>query len=269
MNDDPGFLKHAARKLLDHRTRCIPNPVLPPSERLADFALAYAIQDAADTILRAECGYTSIGYKIAASNQVARTHLGIDTAFHGRLYRQMVSASPAEVPFVADFFKAYEPEIGLLIGRDLDPAHAPFDAAMIEAATAAVLPAIELVGSWFVPWTGAGAPNLIADNAAFAHWIPGEPIHDWSGLDLLDAPITLHVNGEPRGTGTGRNVDGGAFGATAWLANTLAAKGYALRAGDYVTTGIVMPPVAVAAGDHAIADFGPLGRIELRVTPTS
>jgi 2-keto-4-pentenoate hydratase len=266
MTFEPGSLDRAARKLLDHRARGIPNPVLPVGERLSDFALAYAIQDRADAILQAERGYTAIGYKIAASNQVARTHLGIDTAFHGRLYRQMASSSPATVPFVAGFFKAYEPEIGLRIGRDLDLTQAPFSAMMIEAATAAVLPAIELVGSWFVPWTGAGAPNLIADNAAFAHWVMGEPIDDWSGLDLLDAPVTLHIDGTLKGTGAGRNVDGGAFGATAWLANALAAKGHALRAGDYVTTGIVMPPVAVGPAEHVIADFGRLGQIELRMT---
>jgi 2-keto-4-pentenoate hydratase len=260
-------VERQARRLLDHRAHGTPNPVPPASERLADFPLAYAIQDAGDTILRVERGFTPIGYKIAASNQVARDHLGIDTPFHGRLYQQMVSPSPATVAFVADFFKAYEPEIGLQIGRDLDPGTAPFDAAMIKAATAAVLPAIELVGSWFVPWTEAGAPNLISDNAAFAHWIMGEAIRDWSGLDLLDAPIALHVNGVLRGTGAGRNVDGGAFGATAWLANALAAKGYGLRAGDYITTGIVMPPVAVAAGDQVVAEFGPLGRIHLRMSP--
>ena len=259
--------EHAARALLAHRANGTANPVLPKGERLADFVQAYAIQDAGDAILRAEQGFIHIGYKIGASNKVARDLLSIDAPFHGRLYGQMASASPAAIPFVPGFLKAYEPEIGILIGRDLPPTGTPFDAAGIEAATQAVLPAIELVGSHFTPWTEAGAPNLISDNAAFAHWVMGAPIWDWSGLDLLDAPIMLDIDGVRRGEGTGRNVDGGAFGAAAWLANALAAVGKSLRAGDYITTGIVMPPVAIASGHRVIADFGRLGRVEVRMTP--
>ena len=67
-------------------------------------------------------------------------------------------------------------------------------------------------------------------------------------------------------TGTGRNVDGGAFAATAWLANMLAAKGQVLKAGDYVTTGSVTPPMPVKADERVVADFGRLGRVELRIS---
>lgn len=257
--------EQAARALLRHRADGTANPVLPKGQRLEDFGRAYAIQDAGDTILRAERNFVPIGYKIGASNKMARDFLGIDTPFYGRLYRQMASLSPTVVPFVADFFKAYEPEIGIQIARDLHPTGAPFDAAAIEAATQAVLPAIELVGSHFSPWTEAGAPNLVSDNAAFAHWVMGAPIREWSGLDLLDAPIVLDIDGVRRGEGKGRNVDGGAFGAAAWLANALAAAGKYLRSGDYITTGIVMPPVAIESGHHTIADFGPLGRVEVRI----
>ena len=94
---------------------------------------------------------------------------------------------------------------------------APFDAAAIEAATRAVLPAIEIIGTYFDPWAKAGAPNLASDNAAFGYWIMGVPVTNWSGLDLLDGPVTISIDGEVRGTGKGRNVDDGAFGATAWL----------------------------------------------------
>ena len=54
------------------------------------------------------------------------------------------------------------------------------------------------------------------------------------GLDLLDGPVSLSVNGAVKATGKGRNVDDGAFGAAAWLANVLAAKGRGLKAGDFI-----------------------------------
>ena len=77
--------------------------------------------------------------------------------------------------------------------------------------------------------------------------------------------MTLFVNREEKARGKGRNVDGGAFGATAWLANDLAARGRGLKADDYVTTGSVTPPVPVAPGTAVVADLGPLGSVTFRL----
>ena len=162
----------------------------------------------------------------------------------------------------------HEPKIAIQIDRDFDPAQAPFSAEQIEAATRVVLPAIEIIGTPFEPWAQAGAPNLASDNAAFGYWIMGAPVRDWSRMDLLDDAAMLTINGEVKATGKGRNVDDGAFGATAWLANALAARGRGLKAGEYITTGSVTPPVPVAPGQHVVADFGPLGKVDLR-TPAA
>jgi 2-keto-4-pentenoate hydratase len=259
----PSAIENTARKLLDHRARGLPNPVPPEAERLADLDLAYAIQEAGDRLRRA-AGQAAIGYKIAGTNPASRRHLRIEAPFFGRLYDGMASASPAHLPH-DPFFRVHEPEIALQMGRDLDPRGAPFDAAAIAAATRAVVPAIEIIGTPFTPWAEAGAPNLASDNAAFGHWIMGTPILDWSGLDLLEGEVTLAINGAIVARGQGRMVDGGAFGATAWLANALAARGQGLRAGDCVTTGSVTPPVAVAPGQHVVADFGALGVVECRI----
>lgn len=264
MADSLRDLELRARKLLDHRTHRTANPVLPESERLSDLALAYAIQDAGDVMLRGAMGWKAIGYKIAGTNPASRAHLKIEAPFFGRLYDGMTSVSPATVADTG-FLRVHEPEIALEIGRDLDLAEAPFDASLIEAATGAVMPAIEIIGTPFTPWAHAGAPNLVADNAAHGHWIRGQPLGEWSALDLVDGAVTLSIDGEVKATGRGRNVDDGPFGAAAWLANALAEKGRALKRGDYITTGSVTPPIPVEPGQHVVADFGVLGRIELRI----
>lgn len=240
-------------------------PVPPMAESPPDLATAYAVQDSLDAIFRSVRGYRAIGYKLAGTNPASRAHLRIDAPFFGRLYEQMVSRSPAVLPFAPNFLRVHEPEIAIEIDRDLMPSVAPFDAEAIEAATRAVLPAIEIIGTPLDPWTKAGAPNLASDNAAFGHWIMGAPVRNWSGLDLLDGPVTITIDDEVRGTGKGRNVDHGAFGATAWLANTLAARGVGLKAGDYVTTGSVTPPIPVQPGQRVRADFGELGCVEVHI----
>ncbi len=255
-----------ARTLLEHRDRGAVNSVPPAESRDVDAALAYGVQHAMERILVDERGWMPIGYKLGATNAAAKRILKVRDSFFGRLYDRTTLQSPATLTFVAGFHRLHEPEIALLIGRDLPPSGAPYDAASIEAATRAVLPAIEIIGTWFEPWSTAGGTNLIADNGIHGAWVFGEPIEDWSAIDLIDGPVTLTIDGEVKATGKGGNIDGGAFGATAWLANTLAAMGRTLHAGEFVTTGSTTPTQPVAAGQQVVADYGRLGRIEIRMT---
>lgn len=256
-----------ARLLYRCRQDGVALPVPAAADRPADMAEAYAVQDALDALLCDQAGQRAMGYKIAGTNPASRAHLRIDAPFFGRLYDGMVSRSPAALRSRPGFFRVHEPEIALRIGRDLPASAAPFDAAAIAAATDAVLPAIEIIGTHLAPWTEAGATNLASDNAAFGHWVMGTPIPDWSGLDLLDARVGVFIDNEPVAEGRGRNVDGGAFGATAWLANTLAARGHALRAGDYITTGSVTPPIPVRPDQRVRVEFYGLGVVEVHILP--
>lgn len=258
-------IETAARAVIARRDAARPVPVPPDHERPADLASGYQIQAAVHRILATERQVRCVGWKIAGTNGTARAYVGVDAPFYGRLHDSTTTASPAEVPVGPGCFRVHEAEIGIELAVDLDPAAAPFTAADVEAATRALLPSIEIAGSCYEPWVDAGAPSLIADNAAHGWWVFGPEQTDWSNLDLLDLPVTVIVNGETAATGSPRNVDGGPFGATAWLANTLAETGTGLQAGDRITTGITTVPVPAAPGQHVIADFGPLGRVELRL----
>lgn len=254
----------AARIILEHRERGIPLPVPSPGERPAATGQAYAIQEALQALIEAR-GARPIGWKIGGTNAAARAHLGLDAPFYGRLYDAVAEPSPASLPALPGFFRVYEAEIGLHIAQDLPPGEAPFDAERIRAATGALVPAIEIVGSRLEPWTAAGAALVTADNASHGCWVHGAPVEDWSAFDPIETPIILSIEGGAQASGAGRNVDGGPFGAAAWLANALAAKGRGLRAGDFVTTGTATAPLPVGAGERVRADFGPLGMVELRV----
>ena len=62
----------------------------------------------------------------------------------------------------------------------------------------------------------------------------------------------------------GANVLGDPRTALAWLANELSALGVTLAAGQTVTTGTCVTPMAIAPGDTVEADFGALGRMGCR-----
>ena len=72
-------------------------------------------------------------------------------------------------------------------------------------------------------------------------------------------------NGDLVGTGAGAAVLGAnPFRAVAWLANTLAADGLELKAGDVIMPGALCAMIPVARGDVASANFGVLGTVSVK-----
>lgn len=230
-----------------------------------DHATAYQVQAAVAARRSERNGWRVAGYKIGATNPAARAMLKIDQCFFGRLFDATNHDSPATLPAAPGFWHVYEPEIAIELSRDLPATGAPFTPDDLRAATRAIMPVIEVVGTGYTPWTETGVPLLIADNAIHGHLVMGRPVHDFAGLDLMELAVTLRINGVVAGTGRGGNVDGGPFGVAAWLANALAAQGYALRAGDRITTGTTMPPPPIGSNQDVLADFGPLGQVSLRI----
>ena len=232
----------------------------------ADLAGAYALQFEAERLVIADKGYQTIGWKIGATNAGARANFKLDDQFLGRLYKQMTLASPAKLPSRPGLYRAYEAEFVLELGADLDAAKGPIDAAAVKAATRAVGCAIEVVGSYIPMAAPHGALALIADFAGCVNWIQGPMTRDFAGLDLDAAGVSFSLDGETKAQGKGANVDGGPFGATAWLANALGKLGRSLKAGDLITTGTAIAPVPFAGdGKKAVADFGALGKVDVTI----
>lgn len=231
----------------------------------SDVEAGYQAQAAMAAILGAQ-GQAQIGYKIGATNAVARGMLGLDTPFYGRLWSGQTVDAPGHLDFQPFLHQVAEPEIAVRLGHDLDPASGEIDAAAVRLATVEVLPVVEIVATPFDPWTQAGAPNLIADNGAHGIWIKGRPVTDFANFDPLETAVSAARTKGDAHNGKGGAVDGGCFTATAWLANKLAEHGQMLRAGDYVSTGTATPPIPLVAGDEITCDFGPLGGLVVTIS---
>jgi len=256
----------AAHTLWDHRRRVAPLAALPEGCRPATADDAYAVQAALTALRGREEGARPIGWKIGATNAASRELLGVAEPFFGVLLTTATTDAPSSFAAADMFLRVIEPEIALEIGADLDPAAAPYDADAIRAVVRAVIPAIEIVDTPLAAGLKSGGLALIADGGAHGRWIRGKPVGDWQGLDLIEHRVTLSIDGALVREGRGGNVEGGPFAATAWLANALAARGLALRAGDVVTTGTTTQPAPAAAGQSVRADFGSLGAVEIAFT---
>ena len=65
------------------------------------------------------------------------------------------------------------------------------------------------------------------------------------------------------GVGVGANVLEDPRIALNWFVNELRQNGITLEAGMTVTTGTCATPIPIKAGDTVMADYGPLGHLEI------
>ncbi|MFO0802032.1 MAG: fumarylacetoacetate hydrolase family protein [Gemmataceae bacterium] len=230
--------------------------VLPPSQEEA-----YRIQAMLVERLAADAGGHTIGYKIAATNDMAQKQLNVTAPFCGRLLSHSTHPSGVTLPAAGFTHRIIEPEFGFLVGIDVPPSDVPYTKDTIAPFIAAVIPAIEVVDHRFADWTQVGAPSLIADNAIHGAWVEGEPHTDWRNVDLAAHATKLVVNGETVRNGSGAAVLGHPLNVVAWLANVRP-----LRAGDKITTGTTTAVYFATPGDRITADFGAFGRAEVNFT---
>ena len=109
---------------------------------------------------------------------------------------------------------------------------------------------------------------LIADNGAHAHWIKAAPLKNFRNCDILEEAVHLSTSATTAASGKGAMVDGGAFHAAAWLANTLLRMGRFLKAGDYISTGSTTIPQPLFAGQKVVAQFNSMGTVALLMAIT-
>ena len=111
-------------------------------------------------------------------------------------------------------------------------------------------PAIELPDSRFDDVTSVGAAQLIADNACAHYFVLGEAAPDsWRSTRSRGARgRSARSSGSGSARAAGANVLGDPRVALAWLVNELSTLGITLDAGQVVTTGTCLVPLAIADG---------------------
>jgi 2-keto-4-pentenoate hydratase len=159
-----------------------------------------------------------------------------------------------------------ELEFAFRMGGDLPPRAGEYTQDEVLAAVATLHPAIELPDSRFAHFESAGLAQLLADNACAHYFLLGAPAgNGWRALDLAAHPGKAYRNGALAEEGVGANVLGDPRIALTWLANELSRHGMTLKAGQVVTTGTCVKPLAIAVGDHIEGDLGVLGRVSVRI----
>jgi 2-keto-4-pentenoate hydratase len=206
------------------------------------------------------------GWKIAATSAAGQQHIGVDGPLAGRLLSNRAFDSGATVSLANNIMKVAEAEFAFRMARDLPPRAQPYSVAEVLAAVDTLHPAIEIPDSRYEAFAKVGAPQLIADCACACYFVLGAPtVAGWRQMDLVEHPVQAWVDGRLAREGKGANVLGDPRVALAWIANELSLANDMLRAGQVVTTGTCVVPVGIAAGNHVVADFGAIGKVEARL----
>lgn len=229
----------AARRLADAWRTGARLESLPEAERPADLAQAYAIQAA----LQAQMGDGSAGWKIAGGSVNGLKASPSGQALFGFLRSPCVHRSGMVLLAPASGVFTLEVEAAVRFGKAVSPAETPFDAhEMIDA----VFLAVEVVCSRFVDRKAVGQPSFIGDDAGFTAFVLGDALPLGVRSALLDAPATLHFEGQLVGPALAGDDRTWPLEALKLFWAHAAAAGTPVPAGSIITTGTLIKPFDTA-----------------------
>ncbi len=239
---------------------------LPVASRPRTALEGYAVQAQLPIV----AGREVVGWKIAATSLAGQAHIRVSGPLAGRLLSGQVFGDGATLSLAGNRMRVVEPEFCFRMACDLPPRAKPYSRQEVMAAVGALHLALEAPDSRFAVFEQAGEAQLIADNACTGQFVLGpEAPMLWRDLHLSRHAVTAHVvtaQGDSwTREGIGENVLGDPSVALAWLANCLSGLGLTLAADQIVTTGACMKPLEIHPGDSVSADYGALGRVNLRL----
>ena len=216
--------------------------------------------------MKVAAGRRAIGHKIGLTSRAMQQSSQIDEPDYGTLLDDMLFDA-GDVPTSRFIAPRVEVELAFVLKRKLQGNQVTVEDVL--EATDYVRPAIEIIDARIEQFDRhTKAPrrvqDTISDNAANAGIILAGRKANPREIDLPWCGAVLRQNGVVEETGLAAGVQGHPAIGVAWLAMKLAPWGEHLEAGEIVLAGSFTRPVVAKKGDAFDADYGTLGRFEIR-----
>jgi 2-keto-4-pentenoate hydratase len=251
-----------ARAFVDARRtgRALPSY---PGTQPESLDAAYAIQDQAIAAWPDRIA----GWKLGRINPPHDARFGAGR-LAGPIFSRAVWAAdgvPTRFGVIDGGFAAVEAEYVLELGETA-PGRGDWTAAVVGALVSRVFTGVEIAGSPFPGINDHGPAVTASDFGNNAGLILGAEIAGWRDR-LADLTCTMSIDSAPVGRGGASFIPGGPLDSLAFLLNLLHRRGRRLEAGQLISTGAATGVHDIVAGQAAVADFGPEGRIECLAVP--
>lgn len=207
-------------------------------------------------------GAAHIGWKVGFGAPAAREKMDIGAPLMGHLTDRTLLASGATVATREWSGGVVEFEVAAYMATDLG-AGATHEQA--RAAVGALGPSIELADI-DLPLEADRVPDIVGGNIFHVGVILGDRHPQRAGIDLSGLTARILVDGVEAAFVTELEALTGPYPeVVATVANTLAASGELLRAGDLIITGSVVPPIRLDSGSEFTFDLASFDPITVRV----
>jgi 2-keto-4-pentenoate hydratase len=208
---------------------------------------------------RLDAGERPLGWKVGFGAPAAMQKLAIKAPLIGFLTDQALVATGATVSLAGWSKPVAEPEIAVHMGRNLS---AGADRDTVKAAIAGLGPAIELAD---VDRPPDDVERILAGNI-YQRGIVVGPCDASRAGGVVDG---LHGHVARNGSAFAQTSDpqaltGNLIDIVRHVAETLAAFGQTLRAGQIVITGSIVPPLWVEASEEIVFKLDPVGSVSIR-----
>jgi 2-keto-4-pentenoate hydratase len=210
---------------------------------------------------RLDAGERSIGWKVGFGSQAAMKSLGVTSPLVGFLTEAAALPSGSEVSIAGWAKPALEPEIAIHIGKGLGGRE---NRETLKAAVEAIGPAIELADVEPPP---ADVEAILAGNIFNRYVILGKADASRAGC-VLDG-LTAHVVRDGQELATTSELlalTGDLIEIVGHVASLLAQLGEALRAGEVIIAGSIIPPVWVETGGVFRYELEPIDSLTVHLS---
>jgi len=203
-------------------------------------------------------GARSVGWKVGFGAPASLALMQITAPLLGFITDSTVLESGATVAATGWDRGIVEFEVAVRLGQDLGPGSS---AAQSRDAVSAVGPAIELANV-DLQVAATGVEEIVAGDIFHVGVIYGAMDADRAGLDITGLVARILIDGVERAATADLQATTGDYARiVTTVADTLAANGETLRAGDTIITGSVIPPIPVTEGREftfALEPFEPI-----------
>ena len=208
---------------------------------------------------RIAAGEKPLGWKVGLGATAAMERLNITAPAVGYLMQRALVLSSGTVSFAGWTKPVAECEIAVRMARDLPAGATAADAA---AAVKEIFPAIELA-DFDPPPTPDNLDAVIGNGVYQRHVILAGITRPGAGLDGLTSRL-IRRGVEAASTQDPEALTGKLTEIVAHVANTVAAFGETLKAGDVIITGSITPPIMLEKDETGLGHvLDPIGEVSV------